>query len=591
MMGSAHALEAWPDLEDFFENATVSRHFVDKDGTILRANKAELELLGYAAEEYVGRNIVEFHADRHAVDDILKRLRHGERLDKYPARLVAKDGGIKHVLISSSGQFRNGKSVNSRCFTLDTLDVTPWRLAEHALREQDQRLAATYEHAAIAISEVDEKGRLLRVNETTCAITGYLRDELLGRSVFDLTHPEDREPDIESLRQQVAGKGAGRSIVERRMVRKDGGAIWVSVASSAVRDDASGKFLYGIRVMQDITLARHAQEALRDEEQRFRELLEALPAAVYTTDTEGRITFYNRAASELAGRQPELGSDTWCVTWRLYHPDGTPLPHDQCPMALALKEERPIRGSEAIAERPDGTRVPVIPYPTPIRDASGRLIGAVNMLVDVSERKQAEANQKVLLDELNHRVKNNMQMLYALLQTALRETASTEARAVLAEASHRVSAMGAAHQVLYEMGNTVSYNAKDLLERVCASAKRAFVRNVNVVILDCTAERLSNDTAVPLALILNEFLINAANYGVSNDNGRSIRVSLTKNDGSLQLDVADDGPGFDLVHAQRRSSGLGLVNGLARQLGGTLTVERTPGASCKVRFVDRLMTH
>ena len=119
-------------------------------------------------------------------------------------------------------------------------------------------------------------------------------------------------------------------------------------------------------------------------------LIEALPAAVYTTDAAGRITYFNQAAVEMWGCRPELGKSEWCGSWKLYWPDGRPLPHDECPMAMALKEKRPIRGMEAVAERPDGTRVPFIPYPTPLFDAAGRLIGAVNMLVDITERKQAE---------------------------------------------------------------------------------------------------------------------------------------------------------------------------------------------------------
>jgi PAS domain S-box-containing protein len=132
-------------------------------------------------------------------------------------------------------------------------------------------------------------------------------------------------------------------------------------------------------------------ECLTDREQWCREILDALPAAIYTTDAAGRITYYNQAAVDLAGREPELGKDEWCVTWRLYRPDGTPLPHDQCPMAVALRENRPIRGEQAILERPDGTCIPFIPYPTPLRDASGALVGAVNMLVDISDRSAAES--------------------------------------------------------------------------------------------------------------------------------------------------------------------------------------------------------
>ena len=108
--------------------------------------------------------------------------------------------------------------------------------------------------------------------------------------------------------------------------------------------------------------------------------IEALPAAVYTTDAEGRITFYNEAAAALWGCRPKLGQSKFCGSWKLYWPDGTPLPHDNCPVAMALRQKRPIRGMEAIAERPDGTRVPFVPYPTPLFDDSGKLTGAVNML-------------------------------------------------------------------------------------------------------------------------------------------------------------------------------------------------------------------
>ena len=120
------------------------------------------------------------------------------------------------------------------------------------------------------------------------------------------------------------------------------------------------------------------------------ELLKALPVAVYTTDAVGRITFYNEAAATLWGCRPEIGKSEYCGSYRLYWADGTLLPHDQCPMAMTLREKQPIRGMEAVAERPDGTRVALIPYPTPLFDASGALIGAVNIVVDISERKRAE---------------------------------------------------------------------------------------------------------------------------------------------------------------------------------------------------------
>ena len=126
------------------------------------------------------------------------------------------------------------------------------------------------------------------------------------------------------------------------------------------------------------------------------DVLEALPEAVYTTDAKGRITFFNKAALNLWGVTPELGKSEFCGSWKLYWLDGTPLPHDQCPMALALKEQRPIRGMEAIAERPDGTRIAFLAFPTPLFDGDGNLTGAVNMLVDLTDRSIAdEAAQRL----------------------------------------------------------------------------------------------------------------------------------------------------------------------------------------------------
>lgn len=145
----------------------------------------------------------------------------------------------------------------------------------------------------------------------------------------------------------------------------------------------------------------------------FEDLLEALPAAIYTTDATGRITFFNEAAVELSGRTPRLGIDQWCVTWRLYRPDGRPLPHDECPMAMALKEDRPIRGIEAVVERPDGTRVRILPYPTPLHDASGELVGAVNMLVDLTDRDNAERALRQLNQALERRIDDRTRQLGA----------------------------------------------------------------------------------------------------------------------------------------------------------------------------------
>jgi PAS domain S-box-containing protein len=120
------------------------------------------------------------------------------------------------------------------------------------------------------------------------------------------------------------------------------------------------------------------------------EALDELPAAMYVTDADGLITYFNPACLDFTGRRPEVGEDRWCVTWRLYTNAGEFLPHDECPMAVAINTRRPVRGVTAVAERPDGTRLAFRPYPTPIFDKEGRFAGAVNLLEDVTDEVRAD---------------------------------------------------------------------------------------------------------------------------------------------------------------------------------------------------------
>ena len=178
------------------------------------------------------------------------------------------------------------------------------------------------------------------------------------------------------------------------VIEQPGGARLVALVNIEAIKDSSGRVVGAVNVFrrkpEQSFSTTPSTTPLNGPNRNADELLHALPTAVYTTDAAGRITFYNEAAAELWGARPELGKSEFCGSWKMYWPDGTPLPHHECPMALALKERRPIRGMEAIAERPDGTRVPFIAYPSPLFDASGVLIGAVNTLVDITERYDGE---------------------------------------------------------------------------------------------------------------------------------------------------------------------------------------------------------
>lgn len=440
-----------------------------------------------------------------------------------------------------------------------------------------RQLAAIVQSSSDAIISKDLNGIITSWNRGAERIFGYAANEIIGKPVTVLMPPErvDEEPGI------LARLRRGEHIESYETVRrrKTGTLVDISLTVSPVFDSI-GHIVGASKIARDITEQKRAQRALRDSERRLQELLDAIPGAIYTTDAKGKILYYNKAAVEFAGRAPTIGQDEWCVSWKLYWPDGTPLPHDECPMAIALREGRPIRGKEAVAERPDGTRIPFIPYPTPLRDSDGNVIGAINMLVDISQRKEAETQQQLLLKELNHRVKNNLQMVQSLLYSASKKTDNADAQQVLRETAGRIAGMAAAQSVLYSTNNAIQFDAKEFIRSACHSAEETFAANVNI---ECDESfLLPNDAAMPLALILNELLTNALKHGLDGGN-RIVRAGLVKDSNGCRLFVEDGGPGFDLENVQARSSGIRLVQGLARQLGGKLEVTRYP-SRCTVRF-------
>jgi PAS domain S-box-containing protein len=454
---------------------------------------------------------------------------------------------------------------------MNALEASPEFLAQH--------LAAIVESSDDAIISKDLNGIIQTWNRGAQRVFGYTADEVIGKPVTILMPPDrlDEEPGI------LARIRRGERIDHYETIRqrKDGSLIDISLTVSPIRG-SDGRVVGASKIARDITERKKAENAVRENERRLEELFSSIPAAIYTTDAEGKITYYNDAAVALAGRTPALGEE-WCVSSKLYWPDGTPLRIEEYPIAVALKEGRAVRNAEVIAERPDGTRVPFIPYPTLLRDARGQVVGAINMLVDISERRQAETQQRMLLRELNHRVKNNMQMLQSLLYTASKKTNNVEAAGILDEASKRITAMAAAQRVLYATTDATTFAAEEFLEAVCQSAQQTLPPHVRIARAPASGE-LPNDAAMPLALILNELLTNAAKYGANAGGECIIRAGLSKEGDCFNLYVEDDGPGFDLKAVAKRSSGLALVQGLAGQLRAHFEVTRSPATRCTLRF-------
>lgn len=362
----------------------------------------------------------------------------------------------------------------------------------------------------------------------------------------------------------AAALNTGESFHGQEVVveRPDGERLTVLVSIAALRDQ-HGHVNGAINCFQDITPRKAREDGLRENERKVRELIDALPAAIYVTDAEGRITMFNQAAVEFSGRVPELGVDNWCVSWKLFRTDGTPLPHDECPMAVSLREGRAVRGEEAIAERPDGTRIHFEPYPTPIRDETGKIVGGINMLVDITERKRAEENRQLLLREMNHRAKNFIAVASSLVTLSAKHARSKDD--LVETVCARLDALLRAHELVRPA--IVGLDEPDQptvpLECLIRAIFAPYVgsgdeSDADRLITSGPEVSIGGNAATGLALLLQELATNAAKYG-----------ALARPDGQVHIGWSVDGNELRLVWSEKggpRIEGEPEVEGFGSQL-------------------------
>ncbi|MDB6027482.1 MAG: putative Histidine kinase [Verrucomicrobiales bacterium] len=378
-------------LADFFENGAVGLHWVGPDGIILRANRAELELLGYSEKEYIGHHIAEFHADAPVIEDILSKLSCGKCLQNYEARLRCKDKSIKHVLITSNVLWQDGKFIHTRCFTRD---ITQQKRAEEALRESEQKFRAVFNQAAVGLATAGLDGRFEQLNQRMADILGYSEGELKKLTFLQLTHPLDLPKTHSAVAKLKSGEASEYSL-EKRFIRKDGSILW-GLTTVALLRDAGGKPEKFIGVIEDITDRKKAEEA----KFLLAAVVESSEDAIISKTLDGTITTWNLGAERMYGytAQEAIGKPVTI----LIPPH---LSNEEPTIVARLKKGEKIEHYETVRVRKDGTHLDVALTVSPIKNAEGEIIGASKIARDITQQKQAAAELRWAKDQLELRVK------------------------------------------------------------------------------------------------------------------------------------------------------------------------------------------
>jgi PAS domain S-box-containing protein len=364
---------------DFFDNATVGLHWVGPDGIILRANRAELELLGYSREEYIGRHVGEFHVTPDVAGDIMRRLRAGEDLRNYEARLRCKDGSIKHVLIDSNVLREDGRFVHSRCFTRD---ITDRKRAEEALRRQTDLFTTLVERIPDIVSRLDRELRFIYISPAVTADTGRPWQDYIGKPRTD----QGLTPEAAQLRRDLSLKvfetGQEQSLeLPIRGARGDRVLEWRFIPEFG----PNGSVESLITLARDVTDRKRAEEALRESERRFRVFADTAPAVLWVTEPDGSCSFLSRGWYEFTGQTEATALGFGWLD--AVHPDDRPAANEKFLAANFAHEPFAL---EYRLRRSDGEYRWAIDTGRPRFGPDGEFLGYVGSVIDITGRKRAE---------------------------------------------------------------------------------------------------------------------------------------------------------------------------------------------------------
>ena len=273
----------------------------------------------------------------------------------------------------------------------DSASAPVFKYPKTELEAAIQRYVDLFDFAPIGYVSFDRVGRIEEINVAAARLLGASRDRLIGEP-FALRVTKDDSPLF--LNHLLRCRALeSRVETELHLKKRNGEIILAHLASSPMTSSMrDGALLYQTAIV-DLTERQRAEEAIRHSEKRYRTLFDLVPAAVYTCDAAGLIQEFNQHAVELWGREPKTNDPTerFCGSLRIFHPDGRPMPHDKCPMARVLGNEK-LKASdlEILVERASGSRRNVRVSPTALRNGQGKIIGAINCLHDITVRKRTE---------------------------------------------------------------------------------------------------------------------------------------------------------------------------------------------------------
>ncbi|UCG38511.1 MAG: PAS domain S-box protein [bacterium] len=600
--GVPHVLTVTKDITDLKETEKALRESEEKfrtafltspdsvninrlqDGLYIDINEGFSKISGYRRDEVIGKTSLEL--------DIWVNTRDRERL----VEGLGRDGYVENL--EASFRMKDGRILqglmSAKILTLQgvphilsiTRDITELKNAQASLTESEEKFRTVFMSSpdAMNITEMDT-GLQVDVNESFCRLIGYELDELIGRRPVELglwEQPRERE--------RIVAELAGGEVVDNRevIVRTKGGQRKVVLFSARVML-LQGK-AHMLAMARDITDYKEAQQALTESEERFRTIFHTSPDSIvlcrledgeYVNVSDGFTSVTGYSREEVLG---STGADIriWCDS------------KDRERFFRQLKEKGHVNNFESHFKRRDGSTFPgLISAAVVVLKGESHLLAIlrdVSELSAVQEQLKASLEEKeVLLKEIHHRVKNNLQVISGLLNLQAHHITDEKGKAIYKESQNRVITMALIHEDLYQSSDLARVNFADYIRNLGENLMISYGVKKKRIRLAVDAQDLDlvEDTAKPCGLIINELVTNALKHAFPS--GGKGKISLTfrsLQEDLFQLVVSDDGVGLpeDLDLANTKTLGMRLVSVLAEQLGGKLEIIRGEGTTFRITF-------
>jgi len=564
-------------------------YFKDAEGRNLIVNKAFEKMAGRKSKDIIGRTDDELLPPELAAK--CRRSDEAAIISRVPIRFeedsAGPDGALRYFETIKSAIFDDqGKALGLVGVSRDITERKTW---EERLAESEERFRGLFENATVGLYRTTPGGHIILANPTLVRMLGYSHFKQL--SVRNLKE-NGFEPSYSRLQfmERIEKEGEIKGL-EAAWKRRDGTIIYVRESAKAIRD-VDGRTLYYEGTVEDITERKRAEQVLEESEQRFRTIIETAQEAIFLKDRDSRYTLVNPAMAALFGvPAADLIGRTDAELFGREEAAG-----------IAADDRKVLAGENVREERSRSIQGKTYVFSitkVPMRNETGEIAGICGIAHDMTERKQMEEalrlslqEKEVLLKEIHHRVKNNMQIISSILNLQAGNVKDPAALECLRESQRRIRSMALVHEKLYRSRDYSRIDFGEYLRSLASALFQSCRTDSNRVRFDYKAKEVFLDinTAIPCGLVANELIVNALKYAFPEGRSGVIKIRLRPlGKDEYRFVISDDGIGFpkDIDFRNTESLGMQLVTLLVGQLDGTIDLKRKGGTTFDIVFKEQ----